>query len=73
LIEERREEVVVLPVDEHHIYRLAPERLRALEPAEAGPDDDDTRMRAHAADCRMNASPQAYLFTHRPAQSAMQQ
>ena len=56
LVQQRCEEVVVLPVDERHVERRPPQRLRALEPAEAGADDDDPRTRTHGADCRMNAS-----------------
>ena len=43
LVEQRREQVVVLPVDEHDVDRLVPQRLRALEAAEPATDDHDTR------------------------------
>ena len=66
LVEQRREQVVVLPVDERDVDGLAPQRLRALQPAEAGADDHDTGMGTHAADCRMNASSTG-LPMHAPA------
>ena len=46
LVQERREQVVVLPVHEHDVDRLAGQLPGALEPAEPGPDDHDPRVHA---------------------------
>ena len=48
LVQQRREQVVVLPVDERDVDRLARELLRALQAAEPGTDDDDAPERCHA-------------------------
>ena len=66
LVQQRREQVVVLPVDEHDVDGLAAQRLRALQAAEAGADDHDPGMGAHPQDCRMNASSTGLPLTHRP-------
>ncbi len=47
LVEQRREEVGVAPVDQQHVDGLAPQDLGALEATEAGADDDDASMRTH--------------------------
>ena len=44
LIEQRLEAMVVLPVDDDHVDRRAPQRLGGFQAAEAGPDDDDRRL-----------------------------
>ena len=41
LVQQRREQVVVVPVDEHDVDRLVAQLPGALEPAEAGADDHD--------------------------------
>ncbi len=43
LVNERLKEVVVLAVDDHHIHRGSPERLRRRETSEACADDHDAR------------------------------
>ena len=54
LVQQRREEVVVLPVDDRDVDGLTGQLPRALQPAEPGADDDHTRERTHGADCRMD-------------------
>jgi hypothetical protein len=49
LVQERLEEVVVGPVDDHHLHRRPPQRLRGEQPREAAADDDDA---VHASDPR---------------------
>ena len=52
LVQQRREQVVVLPVDEHDVDGLVAELAGALQPAEAGADDDDPG-------CALSPSPKA--------------
>ena len=52
LVQERREQVIVVGVHEEHVHRLAVEPPGAGEAAEASADDDDTRS-AH----RLTLSP----------------
>ena len=47
LVEQRREEVVVVPVDEQHLHRGVLQRPRARQTAKAGARDHDSRALAH--------------------------
>ena len=71
LVQQRREQVVVAPVDQHHVDGLVAELAGALEPAEAGADDDDTGARSrHRPRLRPRSNPDStegvsYLPTSR--------
>jgi len=46
LIEQRLEEVVIVPVDQGDIHGSPAQHLRSLQPAETGPDNDNPRPAA---------------------------
>src|SRR5438067_5278711 len=61
LVEQRREQVVVVAVDERDVDGSAPKRARAGQPAEARAGDDDPRSFLTPADCAVpSAAGSAY-------------
>ncbi len=48
LIEQRLEEVVVVAIDEHDLYRRATQRPGGIQPSESRADDDDGRGGRHS-------------------------